>query len=176
MIKDEFDQARLFISSDIEREIQLVRGQERWWKQVALKMCGIRPGGGNFLAALGLLCYTEFAGRIKRDDFSNRDSRACFDEFFAELGPEYTEILRTCAVYNDLRCGLAHQYFVKRSCDIAMLEGGRQPGVQWTGTKYLFVVEAYWRDFGNAFDALGRLRFGTAGRQSEPVQPASGQR
>jgi hypothetical protein len=154
MTKPELDQARLFITSDIEREIELVRGQDLWWKKAARRLWGVRPGGGNLLAALGLLCYTEFAGRIKRNDFSGASSRACFDEFFADLGPDYASLLQSCRVYNDLRCGLAHEYFVKMSCDIAMLEGTRSAGVQWTGTKYVFVVEAYWRDFRAAFDRL----------------------
>ena len=171
--KPEFDQARQFIASDIEREIQLVRGQDLWWKKVARKIWGVRPGGGNFLAALGLLCYTEFAGRIKCDDFSEGNSRACFDDFFSDLGPEYAQLLGSCAVYKDLRCGLAHEYAVKNSCDIAMLEGGRQAGVQWTGTKYVFVVESYWRDFRNAFDRLGQQKFGIPARQpNRPLQPA----
>jgi hypothetical protein len=39
-----------FIFRDIEREITL----------------GRRPGGGNLLAALGLLCYTEVLGGVDR--------------------------------------------------------------------------------------------------------------
>jgi hypothetical protein len=60
---------RLFIASDIEREIQLVRGQELWRKRIARKIWG--SYGANVLSALGLLCYTEFAGRLKRDHFSD---------------------------------------------------------------------------------------------------------
>lgn len=172
MTKPEFDQARLFITGDIEREIQLVRGQNLWWKRAARQVWGVRPGGGNFLAALGLLCYTEFAGRIKRDDFSDGNSRLCFDDFFADLGPEYAQLLVSCPIYQDLRCGLAHAYFVKKTCDIAMLEGARQAGVRWTGTNYVFIVESYWRDFGNAFDRLGQDRFCTpAQRPNKPLQP-----
>lgn len=50
------------------------------------------PGGGNLLAALGLLCYTEFAGKlrfgVKRADGSDVAS-ANFNQFFDLLGPEY---------------------------------------------------------------------------------------
>lgn len=45
--KADFLQAKNFIYTDIQREIDLV--STKW-------------GSGNFLAALGLLCYTEFAG------------------------------------------------------------------------------------------------------------------
>jgi hypothetical protein len=57
--KARFTQAKLFICTDIEREIQLATADK-----TALQSLGVHPGGANFLAALGLLCYTEFFGKL----------------------------------------------------------------------------------------------------------------
>ena len=50
----DFIQAKEFIYSDIEREIKLARVTENKETQTILNKIGI-SGGGNFLAALGLL-------------------------------------------------------------------------------------------------------------------------
>jgi hypothetical protein len=71
--------------SDIEREIQLARAHRQ-----KLQNLGVIAGGGNFLAALGLLCYTEFGGKLrfahKRPDGSDLASKN-FNDFFDLLGP-----------------------------------------------------------------------------------------
>ncbi len=65
--------------------------------------------------------------------------------------------------YNIFRCGLAHEYYVKRNCDIGMskkkaiirLKKNSIIGIeQYPDGKYYFVVEKYFEDFKNAFDAL----------------------
>jgi hypothetical protein len=106
------------------------------------------------MAALSLLSYTEFAGRLKLDDFSDSNSRKCFDAFFGDLGPDYAHLLGKHNVYKILRCGLAHEYFVKKSCTIAMLSSHPQPGDQWDEARYIFIVESYFNDFRNALDRL----------------------
>jgi hypothetical protein len=60
MTRDEFNQAKLFMFSDVDREIELAKADGN-----ALQAAGVSPGGGNFLAALGLLCFTEFGGKLK---------------------------------------------------------------------------------------------------------------
>jgi hypothetical protein len=65
MTSQEFDRARLFIFTDIRREISLGRASESDAGKTALSSICVPSGGGNFLAALGLLCYTEFAGKLK---------------------------------------------------------------------------------------------------------------
>jgi hypothetical protein len=154
MQKDRFDLARNFITTDIEREIRLARMEASFWRRLLSRTLGFPLGGGNFLAALGLLCCTEFAGRLKRNDFSDGNARVCFDDFFRDLGAAYATLLQTQNIYKDLRCGLTHEYFVKRSCAIAMLSFRPQCGVQWDGKRYLFVVEAYWKDFRVALEVL----------------------
>ena len=153
MTRDEFLQAKGFIFRDIEREIQLAKADGE-----ALQALGVTPGGGNFLAALGLLCYTEFAGKlrfgVKRADGSDVAS-ANFNRFFDLLGPAYPAFRVQHNVYDLFRCGLAHEYYVKKSCTIAMLEGAPGPGLRIDArSHYWVVVESYCRDLKNAFEAL----------------------
>ena len=127
MTKDEFVQAKLFIFSDLEREIRLAKADKN-----ALHALGIHPGGGNVLASLGLLCYTEFGGKlrfgVKRADGTDVAS-ANFNQFFDLLGPAYQAFRAQHNVYDLFRCGLAHEYYVKKRCIIAMLAGGPGPGL-----------------------------------------------
>ena len=111
------------------------------------------------MAALALLSYTEFAGRLQLSDFSDQNSRKCFNEFFRDMGTGYDDLLKKHNIYKILRCGLAHEYFVKKSCTIAMLSSRPQPGVQWDGTKYIFIVESYLNDFRSAIDRLATRLF-----------------
>ncbi len=155
MTREEFLQVKLFMFSDIEREVQLARAENK-----SLEELGIRPGGGNFLAALGLLCYTEFGGLLltgARKAILKVLPSVKFNTFFDFLGPEYKN-LRTkqgVDVYDIFRCGLAHEYYVKRSCAIAILERVPDPGIRLASTGgYEFVVESYLRDLRNAFEDL----------------------
>ena len=147
-----FLRAKNFICSDIQREITLAKLSE---EQLPNELRRV-PGGGNLLAALGLLCYTEFAGGLKRGNCSQRQNRANFTAFFDELGPKYKELNEKRNVYTDLRCGLVHEYYVKERCEIAMLSKGEDVGVWWNGDKYFFVVERYFEDFRRAFLELER--------------------
>jgi hypothetical protein len=115
----------------------------------------VQPGGGNFLGALGLLCYTEFAGRLKLNDFSDSNSGKCFDAFFADLGPGYAALLKQqVPVYKGLRCGLAHAFFVKKDCTIAIAAARGAPGVGWDGHAYFIALQNYFTDFARAFGQL----------------------
>lgn len=146
-------QAKLFIFVDVDREIQLAKADGK-----ALQGLGVAPGGGNFLAALGLLCYTEFGGKLrfgaKRKDGKD-DPSANFNQFFDLLGPAYKTFRDRHKVYDIFRCGLAHEYYVKQSCVIRMLETGPGfgLGVEASG-RYFFVVESYCRDLRKAFDDM----------------------
>ena len=85
-----FKQAKTFIYLDIEREIKLAYASENESiKEVLMKM-NIPSGGGNFLAAMALLSYTEFAGKLrykrKKKDGSDHASEN-FNLFFDDLGP-----------------------------------------------------------------------------------------
>jgi len=154
MDKAAFEQAKLFLFSDIEREIQLARASQA--NESALRSLGITPGGGNFLAALGLLCYTEFGGKLK---YRKKTASENFNKFFDYLGPDYkafrASFRRQNEVYDIFRCGLAHEYYVKKSCDIAMLASSPGPGIgRDSSGRFYFIVESYCRDLKRAFDQL----------------------
>ena len=148
--------AREFIYSDIQREINLAYATEEHHKKQLLKDLIGHTGGGNFLAALGLLAYTEFAGKLKYDCRNDRDKSAAsqnFNRFFDDLGEEYRKFRESHDVYGIFRCGLAHEYFVKESCIIAIIKGPESRGVgQGKNGQYYFVVERYFEDFKRAFD------------------------
>jgi hypothetical protein len=82
--KIDFQQAKEFIYADIKRELDLVRAD---------------GSGGNFMLALALLCYTEFAGGLKRGVFKIGQSKRNFDAFLDDLGPTYRELRKTVNIY-----------------------------------------------------------------------------
>jgi hypothetical protein len=131
-----------FIKSDIEREIwlaKIAKDDEAHGRHL--------PGGGNLLAALGLCCYTEFLGSFITGKKGRGTSKANFVAFFRELGPGYASFAKTEDVYDTFRCGLAHEYAVKKDCTIAMLKGKEKCGVgKTTSDAYWFVVERYFED------------------------------
>src|SRR5258708_32518886 len=106
-----FNQAVLFAFTDVRREIALGKvSQSKECVETLLKL-GVPPGGGNFLAALGLLCYTEFPGKLKYNK-KKKNGTGCASEnfncFFDDIGPEYTAFRAAGHnVYNVYRCGLA---------------------------------------------------------------------
>ncbi|HOM77859.1 MAG TPA: hypothetical protein PLT50_01490 [bacterium] len=74
----------------------------------------------NFLVAQGLLNYTEIIGSFMTPKSLSGEN---FDAFFAFMGSEYANLLSTFnnkrsknphIVYDDLRCGLTHEYTIKR--------------------------------------------------------------
>ncbi len=172
-----------YIFTDIERELALAKSK------IELRDGDQSfSGSGNFLCALGLLCYTEFMGGISLGTF-NKSSHALFNEFFFLMGADYKEFDRQLAkhpsirhknrklsVYEVFRCGMTHEYFVKKKGVIFMLNGGVHTnqtieGVEyslkagaptgWYGPanqglgvlddgRYFFVVEQYFNDFAKA--------------------------
>lgn len=140
---EEYKQAKEFIFSDIKREIDLAKSGR---------------DAGNFLCALALLCYTEFAGVIKyQEKKSNGDywSSKNFNCFFDDLGEEYKIFRKNHDnLYNNLRCGLAHGYFPKEMSTIVMLKGSAPMGVLYKDSRYFFIVEKYFEDFKIAFEKL----------------------
>ncbi|MCL4339155.1 hypothetical protein M1271_05695 [Patescibacteria group bacterium] len=86
----------------------------------------------NFLVAQGLLNYSEVIGSFI---LPNGNSGERFDSFFSRMGEEYRLLLRRFngrrrnnphIVYDDLRCGLTHEYAIKRKKFIVYNHGGGQ--------------------------------------------------
>jgi hypothetical protein len=152
----EFRMAKQFIFNDIERELELARASK-----VALKAAGVRSRGSNFLAALGLLCYTEFGGRLKYNCSTAVEN---FNRFFDDLGPKYKAFRQAGHnVYDIFRCGMAHEYMIKKPGAIAMLGTAVSAGIQQLPDgRFEFVVERYYLDLKRAFDELDKQLFGGA--------------
>ncbi|MDD4984721.1 MAG: hypothetical protein PHQ43_02865 [Dehalococcoidales bacterium] len=128
-----------YIYCDIKREIDLARAGE---------------SGGNFIAALGLLCYTEFMGKIL---LKNRESYTKqFKAFLRLMGEDYKQLIDTkeIDVYKIFRSGMVYSYFAN-DCDIKMLNDNFPSGIIIKSDgKYLFIVEKYFEDFINACQRL----------------------
>jgi hypothetical protein len=146
-----------FIFHDIEREIWLAQKTEHD------KLHGIypgpHPGAGNVLAALGLLAYTEFLGSFitgnrngMQENFKAFLSRMppCYSAFDAHLGRDP----QLKGVYHTFRNGMAHEYAVKRDCDVVMLRGRETCGIGQENGRYYFVVEHYFDDFRVATNSI----------------------
>lgn len=153
--KNAYLQAKSFIYSDIQREINLARASEDATKKAQLQTLIDHPGGGNFISALGLLCYTEFAGKLK---FKKCSCSGNFNSFFDLLGNAYKDFRKNNKVYDIFRCGLAHEYYIKENCTIYMLKGQESLGIgKEANGHYYFVVERYFEDFKKAFDKIENI-------------------
>ena len=140
MDAETFARLKQFMRDDIERELELAKAEP-----ALLEAAGVRSGGGNFLAALGLLCYTEFAGRVRYGRSTSTDN---FNLLFDDLGPAYKAFRQSCPnVYDMFRCGMAHEYVIKQPSGIAMQAPRLSTGIgSLPDGTYYFVVEHYWRD------------------------------
>lgn len=160
-----------WMCTDIEREIDLARKGAT---------------AGNALCALGLLSYTEaMAYLLPPTRVPKGGSRQHFDAFFCELGQPYADLINQdrINVYDIFRCGLSHEYFVKHTCTIAMLNSTPGP-LEVKGPRinegtlverapsellekpvdcglgrlpngsYYFIVEKYYQDFRAACERL----------------------
>lgn len=134
---------REFMFNDIDKTLKLADN-----KQI---------GAPNFLLALGLVCYTEYWGKllegIKKSDQSS--SAKAFNAFLKRLDRKYYGSLLTCNVnlYGEVRCGLAHAYLVEGKGDSVINTGySGLHGIDYdqTSMKYTFWVRTYFDEFKNA--------------------------
>ena len=160
MDHDSFMQAVKFAMTDVRREIALSDASQKPEGAEALRKLGLESGGGNFIAALGLLCYTEFGGLLK---FKHRAASRNFNDFFDELGPAYKVFRLSHNVYDIFRCGLAHEFYVKRSCTIGIRVANATAATAGIGLdvhgKYYFAIEQYCNDLEKALLALDQHLF-----------------
>lgn len=139
----------------------------------------------NFLVAQGLFNYIEIIGAFLEPDENSSGEK--FDVFFRRLGPEYKSLLRKFngrrrrhphIIYDDLRCGLSHEYAIKRKQFIVYGQNHNSPlspqqinalhitinGIRtvcssgvihsWSGSKgtWHIINAKLWLDFRNALD------------------------
>jgi hypothetical protein len=128
-----------FMKTDIKREIVSAR---------------LGKPSGNFLCALGLLCYTEAMGFIIKGENSKNYER--FNAFFEMMGLKYKRFLKTNPMVYDLyRNKMAHVYFAT-DCTIFMLKdtnikkhfNGNAPmglGVLPNGPSASLISSLFWR-------------------------------
>lgn len=87
---------------------------------------------------------------------------ANFNQFFDLLGAPYQAFRSQHKVYDAFRCGLAHEYYIKKNCTIAMVEGTPGAGLRVDASgRYSLVVESYCRDLKKAFDDLQIYLYGS---------------
>ena len=114
--------------------------------------------GCNYLAALGLVCWSEFIGRqiaMARGEDPGT-SFDCFTRFVRER-MRYDLLGMDGSIYDAFRNGLVHEFGIKgRDSTVATrlytLDGSRWPGLAFdpkTGQRVLF-VEEFLRDFEDA--------------------------
>ena len=79
------------------------------------------PGRATHLAALGLVTYTEFLGGIATGDLGRQGcSGSNFRAFLRYLGSDYEQLAqRGVDIYERVRRGLAHEYFIKGESTIS---------------------------------------------------------
>jgi hypothetical protein len=164
--KEEYEFMKNAIQTDIRREIQLAkRSQTEQWKSTC-KEYEISEGGGNILAALGLLCYTEAFGNIfyNRNGQNNKPSpRSYFEAMFDLMGGDY-KIFRSdfyrkeeISLFDAFRNGMAHSFGTKVDSSISMLEEGSQgKGCAFSvaGDGYKMCVETYFKHLLGAIEKL----------------------
>ncbi len=70
--------------------------------------------GANFLVALGLSIYTEVMGGLVTGALKQRGrSKSNYEAFLPFLGQYYVNLDKKVGLYDRVRCGLAHGYFIK---------------------------------------------------------------
>lgn len=105
-------------------------------------------GNANYLAALGLVTYTEVLGGFRTGKLGVKGtSKDNFNAFLPYLGPDYLHVQKTQGVdiYDFVRCGLVHNYFIKGDSTVWMNAQG--PGIIASpGGPTYFLVNAYAQD------------------------------
>jgi len=158
-----FKEIPVWMQADINREIQLAMLSGN--PATALQLAGLGlAGGGNLLAALGLVSYTETLGLIRR--WNRRKgvypkTEECFLAFFDEMhAPAYRDWRRDwesrhreTTLYETLRCGLVHEYTPKVDSAV-YISPGDPLGLDEENAVLIFKVEPYFRHFGEEIKRL----------------------
>jgi hypothetical protein len=175
-IESYFAQVPVWMKKDIGREINLARATEGPHRQLLIDL-GI-AGGGNLLAALGLVSYTEALGRIR---LWNRGQRSpttedCFVAFFDDMDGGTYKVWRLAwqaahpetTIYETLRGGLVHEYQPKVNSAF-YINDGAPLGLSEQDGELIFNVEPYFRHFSDEVDRLhSELRLNPAAEIPPP--------
>lgn len=105
-------------------------------------------GNANYLAALGLASYTEVLGGLRTGKLGIRNRAAAnFKAFIPYLGKHYEDLQsRGIDIYDIVRCGLVHNYFIKGDSTIWMRATAPCGIIASPGGPTYFIVNVY-RDY-----------------------------
>jgi len=106
-------------------------------------------GKANYLAALGLVSYTEVLGGLRTGKLGMKNSSAAnFKAFLPYLGPEYEKMEKYgIDIYDTVRCGLVHNYFIKGDSTIWLNASANYGIISSPDGPTDFLVDVYARDF-----------------------------
>lgn len=148
------------MKNDIRREIQLARvTHSRPELMAELEL----SGGGNLLAALGLITYSEALGLLRvwnrGQGYGKRDD--CFRAFLDEMDggsyrawrEKWEQEHPNTTLYEALRCGLVHEYRPKVDSEF-WIGDGASLGLAEENAHLIFKVEPYFRHFSLEIDRL----------------------
>jgi hypothetical protein len=121
----------------------------------------------NYLAATGLVSYTEICGRQMFFKGSPRPTNCkCFEAFLKSMGAgaalhqTVTFQGRSMRFHDVVRNGLVHEYFMKSDgggvCLTTSNQQGRQTGFYMRGSELWFAVTPYFNLFAAALDSTAK--------------------
>lgn len=163
-VAEYFGEIGEWMKNDIKREIELARVSQCAEGQRALSELGIPAGGGNLLAALGLVAYTEALGllRVWNTTTPRRygSPSECFNAFFDKMaGGRYEAWWDKWpgrlgkSIYDVLRNGLVHEYRPKVDSEFH-IGAGQELGLAERDGVLIFRVAPYYSHFCTELDAL----------------------
>jgi hypothetical protein len=181
-IDEYFAEIGAWMKNDIKREIELARVSQAQEGVDALARLGVPGGGGNLLAALGLVAYTEALGLLRVWNTTNRGygtPSECFNAFFDRMaGGSYKTWWSSWSrgsgksVYDVLRNGLVHEYRPKVDSGF-WIATGDELGLGEADGVLIFKVAPYYRHFCAEMDVLHAE---LAALPNATVPPPSGSR
>lgn len=142
MLEEKIEEFRQYLIHDLEKAVD---------------------GDANYLAALGLAVYTEFLGGLYRCTHDDGEAKSNYNEGLRKLGNEYEELYtsRGNAMYYRVRCGLVHEYLIKKTAKVSMSESSPNNCgiVIETDDTICFYVRQYLEDFKQAMeDYINEMR------------------
>lgn len=121
-------------------------------------------GNANFLAALGLLDYTEILGGLVTGNLIPGPKVGNFEAFLKYLGKPYLDLDAKFDIYGKVRSGLVHQYLLNQEGTIRRGIGPHDIcGVVIRNDGWIEIaVDKYFADFK---EAIGKYKYDLLTRQ-----------
>ncbi|MGD0395982.1 MAG: hypothetical protein ABSB26_03625 [Nitrososphaerales archaeon] len=128
--------------------------REKWLKKFVegymfrdIQVC--LEGYANFAAALALSVYTDVLGGLINGNLTAKgESEANYSTFLGRMGYEPKKCEQ---YYRDIRCGLAHQYFIKGESTVARVALEKTKGIHERDGITYFFADTYFEEFKEAY-------------------------